>query len=95
MENNINDVQLFNIFKPCKDTTGPFIIPFITWLQDMDLEVWCFHRDQFIPILSAKVLVWIVTKQTVGTNVKKTCRLHVIGVIVTPPFPSADHKLTQ
>ena len=37
--NTINDVQVFNIFKSCMDTTGPFTIPLITSLQDMNLEV--------------------------------------------------------
>ena len=41
MANNINDMQawVYNIFKSCTDTTGPFTIPFIISLQDMDLEV--------------------------------------------------------
>ena len=38
MINNINDMQVFNIFKSCADATGPVIIPSITCLQDMDLE---------------------------------------------------------
>ena len=39
MVNNINDMQVFNFSKSCVDTTGPFTIPIITNLQDMDLEV--------------------------------------------------------
>ena len=61
------------------------------------LEVDYSNKDQFIPILFAIVLVWIATKQTIGTNVKMSClvivtkRCHVIG---TPHFPSADCKYT-
>ena len=35
----------------------------------------------------AIVLVWIATKQTVGTNYKVTCLFQVIGVTGAPPFP--------
>ena len=61
------------------------------------LEVEYSNKDQLIPTLFAIVLVWIATKQTIGTNFKMSClvivtkRCHVIG---TPPFPSADCKYT-
>ena len=61
------------------------------------LEVEYSNKDQSIPSLFAIVLVWIATKQTIGTNFKMSClvivtkRCHVIG---TPPFPSADCKYT-
>ena len=61
------------------------------------LEVEYSNKDQLIPTLFAIVLVWIATKQTIGTNFKMNClvivtkRCHVIG---TPPFPSADCKYT-
>ena len=51
MVNNINDIQVFKIFKSYTDTTGQFTLPFITSLQDMDLEVKCLHTDQFIRII--------------------------------------------
>ena len=61
------------------------------------LEVEYTNKDQLIPTPFAIVLVWIATKQTIGTNFKMSClvivtkRCHVIG---TPPFPSADCKYT-
>ena len=96
INNNINDIQVFKIFKSYTDTTGPFTIPFITCLQDMDLEVKCLHTDQYNSYASfIKVFVWIDTKQAVRTNVKKTCLLQVIGVLGAPPFSSADRKYSH
>ena len=48
------------------------------------LEVEYLNKDQLIPTLFAIVLVWIATKQTIGTNFKMSClvivtkRCHVI-----------------
>ena len=53
------------------------------------LEVEYSNKDQLIPTLFAMVLVWIATKQIIGTNFKiswlviVTKRCHVIR---TPPF---------
>ena len=61
------------------------------------LEVEYSNKDLLIPTLFAIVLVWIATKQTIGTNFKMSClvivtkRCHVNG---TPPFPSADCEYT-
>ena len=57
MANNINDMQVFNIFKPCMDTTGPFITPFVTCLQDMHMESLMFAHISIHTILFAMVLV--------------------------------------
>ena len=59
------------------------------------LEVEYSNKDQLIPTLFTIVLVWIATKQTIGTNFKMSClvivtkRCHLNG---TPPFPSANCK---
>ena len=42
------------------------------------LEVEYSHKDQFMPIFVAIVLVWIATNQTIRTNVKKSCLIIVI-----------------
>ena len=61
------------------------------------LEVEYSNKDQLIPTPFAIVLVWIATKQTIGTNFKMSClvivtkRCHVIGA---PLFPSAECKHT-
>ena len=59
------------------------------------LEVEYSNKDQLIPTLFAIVLVWIATKQTIGTNFKMSCLVIVTKrchVIETPPFPSPDCK---
>ena len=93
-------MEVLNIFHYCMDTTEPFVTPFIACLPRHwrhQLEVEYSNKDQLIPTLFAIVLVWIATKQTIGTNFKMSClvivtkRCHVIG---TPPFPSADCKYT-
>ena len=59
------------------------------------LEVDYSNKDQFIPILFGIVLVWIATKQTIGTNVKMGCLVIVTKRChATPLFPSADCKYT-
>ena len=99
---NINlGMEVLNIFHYCMDTTEPFVTPFIACLQDIEGINWKLNirtRINWYPPFSfAIVLVWIATKQTIGTNFKMSClvivtkRCHVIG---TPPFPSADCKYT-
>ena len=98
---NINlGMEVLNIFNSWMDATGPFVIPFIACLPRHwrhRLEVDYSNKDQFIPILCAIVLVWIATKQTIGTIVKMSCLVIVTkrcDIIGTPHFPSADWKYT-
>ena len=59
------------------------------------LEVEYLNKDQLIPTPFAIVLVWIATKQAIGTNFKMSClvivkkRCHVIGT----PQPTASIPL--
>ena len=87
---NINlGIEVLNIFHSCMDTTEPPR----HWRHRLEVEY--SNKDQLIPSLFAIVIVWIATKQTIGTNFKMSClvivtkRCHVIG---TPPFPSAECK---
>ena len=93
MISNINDMQVFNI-------------PNLAWMQLDHSPSLCHkpsrhgpgslmfaHRSIHThPFCHSSCLNY---HKTVGTNVKKTCLLQVIGVVGAPPFPSADQKDSQ
>ena len=68
MVNNINDMQdltFSNLAWIQMDHSPSQAFKTCTWKSS------CLNTDHFITILFAIVLVWIATKQTVGTNVKR------------------------